>query len=66
MANNLEVVIGQKYILNGDVFELTDIQGPYFILIPIKINNVYHTSNDGSIIMKAVQFSKAEVYGGEI
>jgi hypothetical protein len=64
MANELQIQIGATYILDGDIFELVDVEGPYFILIPLKINNAYHTSNDGSIVMKAIHFSKAKRYTG--
>ena len=64
MANELQIQIGATYILDGDIFELVEIQGPYFILMPLKVNNTYHTSDDGSIVMKAIHFSKAKRYIG--
>ena len=66
MANTLKIELGWKYIINGDIFRLEDIQGPYFILIPLKVGGVYSTQADGSILMKAMIFAAAEIYGGEI
>jgi len=66
MANELVIEIGKHYILNGDIFVLEDVSGGYFSLIPVKVNNVYHTGNDGIVLMKAIQFSVAEIYEGKV
>ncbi len=60
MAKELDIEIGGIYELNGDTFELNDIQANYFMLLPLKVNGFYHTSEDGFTTMKAVQFSKAK------
>ena len=60
MANELEIEIGGIYEINGDTFELNDIQANYFMLLPLKVNGNYHTSEDGFTTMKAIQFSKAK------
>ena len=59
MANELDIEIGGIYEINGDTFELNDIQANYFILLPLKVSGIYHSSEDGFTTMKAVQFSKA-------
>lgn len=66
MANSLTIEIGEFYKINGDIFQLAGIYNDYFTLIPIKINNIYHTSSDGFITMRSSVFSKAEIYKGEL
>jgi hypothetical protein len=65
MANTLKIELGWKYILDGNIYRLEEIDGPYFILRPLKINGEYE-NGDGGLCVKAVQFARAEVYGGEI
>ena len=65
MSNTIQVQVGKEYIINGDIFRLNAINGPFFILVPIKINNVYHTGADGFVTMKAIQFSKGQLYTGQ-
>lgn len=66
MANNLSIEIGAMYDINGDIFQLVGLHAHYFTLVPLKVNNIYHTGDDGFVTMKAVQFSKAKLYKGLI
>ena len=61
MANELTIEIGSKYELNGNKYILDSIQGPYFILVPLVVDGRHCTSLDGSVAMKAVEFSKAKL-----
>lgn len=66
MANKLNIEIGAMYEINGDIFQLVGLHAHYFTLVPLKVNNVYHTSEDGFVTMRAVQFSKANLYIGKL
>ena len=66
MAKSLTIEIGWNYIINGDIFKLTGISGEYFTLRPLKIKGAYHIGDDGLVVMKAIVFADAEIYGVEI
>lgn len=66
MAKALKIEIGSKYIINGDIFELEEIKGNYFVLYPLKVNNKYSTSQDGFVMMKSIVFADAEIYKEEV
>jgi len=62
MAKELEIIIDEFYTLNGDVFQLKEIMGDYFLLSPVRVKGKYHTNEFGDVIIKSIHFANAEIF----
>ena len=62
MALELEIIIEEFYEIDGDVFQLLEIMGDYFLLSPVRVKGKYHTNEFGDIIMKSIHFANAEIF----